>query len=485
MVILMVPDASPRTDVLLLHAPYPGALKFPGVPSSLLHAAAPLAHRLAEQGALERLGLLDPEAADASYRARLRALLAGGGVRVLCVSTSTAAIEEAAWAVRLARELRGEEILVLVGGPHEDDVRPKTALAMAGVDLSMAGEVEELLARILDDYLASGIRPEKFVRRAREGKLELLARGLRGGTVTIASRWWDSELALELANFSSEDLASPAWTAKRVRFTVFEAPETLPVMLSRGCSYGRCTFCAEPNRRGVLVRRSFGWLRELCALRPEAAIYFQDSIFPRGDFIEGNLLPLLSSLEREWGCQLFLPTTTKPFLASLAAHGCRYVYTGLESASSDILAGIGKTGLNQSLALDRLRWAGDLGLRVGISLMFGAMARGGTLLENEATVDATVRFAEAIVEAGVPVAGFYPNVMTVLPGTSLARGLSEAGIDLDFYRQPRSDALAGFEDGGVGYNFTTIPGIAAPAERLARRIVEAARHVQSLGQHDW
>ena len=64
------------------------------------------------------------------------------------------------------------------------------------------------------------------------------------------------------------------------------------------------------------------------------------------------------------------------------------------------------------------------------------MTTDGVLLETTETVGATMHLTEQILDLGVPVAGFYPNVLTVLPGTALARGLARAKHNLDFYRVP-------------------------------------------------
>ena len=50
----LIQDASSTTSVLLLHVPYPGKLKFHGMPSSLLHAVSVFAHRLVREGQIGR-----------------------------------------------------------------------------------------------------------------------------------------------------------------------------------------------------------------------------------------------------------------------------------------------------------------------------------------------------------------------------------------------------------------------------------------------
>jgi hypothetical protein len=66
-----------------------------------------------------------------------------------------------------------------------------------------------------------------------------------------------------------------------------------------------------------------------------------------------------------------------------------------------------------------------------------------------------------------------PNILTVLAGTELERSLRARGIAIDFYRLPRANVFADFEDGGVGWNFVTLAhalqlrGTRGLADRLA------------------
>jgi radical SAM superfamily enzyme YgiQ (UPF0313 family) len=480
---ITVPAASMQCQVLLLHAPFPGSLKFEGAPSGLLAAVAPFAHALAERGELDALGLFDPVTASGSYRETFHGLLRSPALRVLCVSTSTAAIEEAAWAVKAAREVAGPRLFIIVGGPHEDDSEEKCAQRLEGVDLSMGGECEFVLSEVLKSFLEDDAAPEDFVRQLEATNA---FRSLPGGRVTLSSPWWGSRVReLSLPRLLPEHLSPPVTSGRATRFSVFGEAEVLPVMLSRGCPYGRCSFCSEPNRDGLLVRREFQWLSDLAESHPGAAIYFQDSIFPAGDAIETKLLPLLKGMKRPWGAQVYLPTLSLPFLRRLSDAGCSYLYTGLESGDAGILQAVGKGKLYEQLE-ERLRWLADLGIQTGISLMFGSLSTDGRLLETEATVRTTVELAERIVRLGVRVAGFYPNVMTVLPGTAVARGLWSRGVAIDFFRMPRSQVLDGFEDGAVGYNFTTISELGGrQTDSLASAVVQAGRVVQEMGAKAW
>ncbi|MEQ8765738.1 MAG: hypothetical protein RL885_17575 [Planctomycetota bacterium] len=246
-------------------------------------------------------------------------------------------------------------------------------------------------------------------------------------------------------------------------------------MVSRGCAYGRCTFCSEGRLDGkVDLVSDFAWIEELDSAAPGAALYFQDSIFPGGHRIREGLLPLLRRLGREWGCQVYLPMLTERRLAELAEHGCTYLYTGIESGASTVLNGIRKPGLDRQLVLARARWVADQGLALGLSLMFGAMTTEGELLETPSTLAETRDLATAILDTSVDVAGFYPNVQTVLPGTPLAKGLQRSGKALDFYAMPRAPIFRGLEDGEIGYNFLSLQPFSANRQRLARLITVVA-----------
>lgn len=140
------------SEVLLVHAPYPGKLKFPGVPSSLFSAIGPF---VSANGPAP-VSYLDPVAPSDGFYRRLEGVLAGGTVRVLCVSTSTAAIEECARVAEAAARV-SPGTLVVVGGPHEDAVEAKAADVLPGVHLSIAVSVRAEGAHAVEAAVSLGI----------------------------------------------------------------------------------------------------------------------------------------------------------------------------------------------------------------------------------------------------------------------------------------------------------------------------------------
>jgi radical SAM superfamily enzyme YgiQ (UPF0313 family) len=458
-----ISEARPGTEVLLVHAPYPGRLMFEGHPTSMLSAIAPFAAR----SGTSAVGYLDPGTPSEAFYSRLREL--SRTARVVCISTSTAAIEEASRVALEARAGGGEELLVLGGGPHEDDCAEKMAERIPEVDLSIAGDAEHLLADVLDAFLGTEATPSEFCTALVP---PLISHALGRGVAS--SCWWDGPVSVHFNGEPGPAHPRPI-IEKPVRFTVFNATRVLPVMVSRGCPYGRCTFCAEGGS-GQVVEEDFGWIESLMNAHPGAPLYFQDSIFPRTQSVEKRLLPLLREARVPWGCQVYLGMLSERFVRQLADHGCRYLYTGVESGGARILAAIGKPGLARDVVLQRIHWIRAAGMKIGISLMFGALSPEGALLETPATVIETMDLVSAIYATGVEVAGVYPNVETVLPGTGLAQTLAGAGVHPDFYRMPRFSRFAVLEDGGVGYNFATLR-----CQTLTTRIVVDAIIMATTG----
>lgn len=464
-------ESTGPSEVLLVHAPYPGALKFSGVPSSLFSAIGPF---VAAHGPAS-VSYFDPVTPSECFYRRLQDVLALGSVRVLCISTSTAAIEECSRVAGIAARV-SPNTLVVVGGPHEDAVETKVAVALPSVHLSIAGDAGLALKVVLECFLDQNVSPARFL-----GELPAaLASAAPTGEFTVSCAAWPQPFRSHLAN-QAVDLRPQVRPELYPAFSVFSAPATVPVMVSRGCPYGRCTFCSEASPDGkVAIADDFDWIAELAAAAPGAALYFQDSIFPGGHHVRERLLPLLRQLGREWGCQVYLPMLTERRVAELSEHGCTYLYTGIESGAAAILNGIRKPGLHRELVLERVRWVADHKLTLGLSLMFGAMATTGVVLENRSTLEETHLLASSILDTGVSVAGFYPNVQTVLPGTPLADGLRRHGAALDFYHVPRTSVFDGLEDGGVGYNFLSLAPVSRERQRLAMAVVEHAERIRRL-----
>jgi hypothetical protein len=178
---------------------------------------------------------------------------------------------------------------------------------------------------------------------------------------------------------------------------------------------------------------------------------------------------------------------SRSYIEALVRSGCVYLYTGLETADAGLRRLICKAPIDEPETRERMLAASGLGARWGVSLMFGILRPNGDRAEDESHVAATLSLANRIASAGVTIEGFYPNIQTVLPNTGVDRGLRNRGVCLDYYSMPRTTAFDAFEDGGVGYNFLTLPLPASPdlQERHVLLLNDAARALQQLGRNRW
>ena len=112
---------------------------------------------------------------------------------------------------------------------------------------------------------------------------------------------------------------------------------SIPAQTTRGCAYGKCTFCTYPSTEGKYRRAELEGLQKTIALAQEkkASLVFKDSyLVPKrikelGTIINGRV---------EWAiCTRVNTRFSKEEWATLEQQGLRTVEIGLESISSETL----------------------------------------------------------------------------------------------------------------------------------------------------
>lgn len=148
---------------------------------------------------------------------------------------------------------------------------------------------------------------------------------------------------------------------------------TLPAQASRGCAYGKCSFCTYPAIEGRVRLAADGHLLGVvdAALTIGAAVSLKDSL------VVPNRLEHIAGLidgRVRWGaCTKLHPSIDGAFARRLAASGCATIEVGLETLTSD----------------------------------------GQLLFDKRQTPELFCRVTDALAGAGVPV---VVNYMTGLPG---------------------------------------------------------------------
>ena len=145
---------------------------------------------------------------------------------------------------------------------------------------------------------------------------------------------------------------------------------TLPAQLTRGCSYGRCTYCTYPAIEGSFRALDLDLAAPTIALAADlgAAISFKDSLVAPTRLLD---LAELIGGQVPWSACTKLHRRLGPrFLRKLAAGGCRTLELGLETLSTDAQALIDKRQ-SADLLLRTVDGAAQAGIALVVNYITG------------------------------------------------------------------------------------------------------------------
>jgi anaerobic magnesium-protoporphyrin IX monomethyl ester cyclase len=245
------------------------------------------------------------------------------------------------------------------------------------------------------------------------------------------------------------------------------APEPiLPVQLSRGCYWGKCSFCNYnvvygSGYRSLSPARATEILRELTEAHGVRAVVMTDSV------ISPSLLLQTADLIRRQGLSLAWDASIRvepalvglPALTKLREAGCRLLHFGLESAVPRVLDLMHK-GTDADLAGRLIEAANAAGIWTKALLFFGFP--GETEEEARRTMAFVQRYSRKL-QAVSPGVEF-----TVTPGSPVLQSPESFGvgwIDLD----PNHDlALAYAHESARGLSRAEITALAAEFTRWVK-----------------
>ena len=230
------------------------------------------------------------------------------------------------WALGLARAAKAElGMSTALGGALTSHLEPSELLrAFPWIDFVMWGEAEETFPLLLDS-LGRGT--------GREAVRGLAHRGENGEPCVH-----DDPPPPAL-----DELADPDWSDFRLRDYLVAEP-VLPVLSSRGCYWGRCTFCSHilPFAPGVRTRSSRRVVDELERLGERHGVrrflFVDEAIAPKK--LLGISQEILErGLELRFGAEgvRVEAVLERQDLAQAHAAGLRWVYVGVESATQSLL----------------------------------------------------------------------------------------------------------------------------------------------------
>jgi selenocysteine lyase/cysteine desulfurase/radical SAM superfamily enzyme YgiQ (UPF0313 family) len=437
-------------------APYGGTvLRFTGEPTSLLYAIAPLVAEI-KKGRIRDLSmgqvaLLNPIAASENLYYEIKDRLRRQNLRAICISALTASSPQARAIANLAKEVN-PDIITIFGGPHEDDIRLRTAVNPAFADLvdfSVTGDGEYSLlelARIIFDNPGADVNRIKDLVVENEPTF----RNCQGrGGISFLHKGETHQLYLNGQKPILNDL--PLMPRELLHefdtrsFSIFkhagQSIKTAQIMTHRGCAW-RCSFCSESaalNTRSVesVINeieeiRNFSTKNPGLAREDYRAIFFDDSTFThrsskRKEFLR-ELYAYLKYSGLEWGCQTRLDQIDKESLTLMKDAGCTYVFTGLESASEEMLRAMSKDERRRDIER-AFEAVNAVGIRLGLSLVFGVAEPGSSATrETNKTILETLDLVENQTRNGNIVL-VTPNLATYYPDTRMTH---KSGTQIDF-----------------------------------------------------
>jgi hypothetical protein len=145
---------------------------------------------------------------------------------------------------------------------------------------------------------------------------------------------------------------------------------TLPAQTSRGCAYGRCTFCTYPAVEGRFDGGGYAHLASVIALAEGlgADIAFKDALMLPD---RTNEVAALVSNRVRWSMTTRVrPAPTRDRLARWVSAGLATVELGVESVSPDVLRSVGKRQRIEDLEA-WLAAAAGLDVHVVLNVMCG------------------------------------------------------------------------------------------------------------------
>ncbi len=310
----------------------------------------------------------------------------GEGFSVVAISSLTARINEA---YRLCDELRKLGVLVILGGLHASAMPEEAGLH---ADIVVKGEGELVWNRVLEDVEAGKWQPLYDAAAASRG------------------------------DFFCEEQPVP-----RYDLLDLDKYNRLTLQTTRGCPL-HCSFCAASRLISPYRKKSIAQIRReveaILSLWPEPFIELADD----NTFVDKSWSKQLVSLLAEYPVRWFTESDISladddELLTALSNSGCTQVLVGLESASSDSMAGLDThnwKARRHSSYRERVQRIQDHGISVNGCFILGFDSDGPEIFSR------TLEFID-----GLDLAEVQITLLTPFPGTDLRSHLVEQGRMLE------------------------------------------------------
>jgi len=301
-------------------------------------------------------------------------------VEVIGISSLTASAEEAYSLVKFLK-LNFPQVPIIFGGAHASCFPDLIIKEAPMVDCLCYGEGEETFVKIVESIKQTG-----------KIGLDIPGTWVRG----TDGKFFQNLPAMPKMNL--DEIASPAFDLYDYKIyqplpLQYKKTPVANIITSRGCPWGRCTFCFESGRASQKYRRNSPGrvVEEIKTLVEKFGIKevtFWDDNFLINEVWINEFCDLLdqSGISIPWSACGRVNTVTKAMLERSKKSGLWCVFYGFETGNEDLLLRI-KKGATLDQARRAVKWTKDLGIDMRGSFMLALPG------ETPAKARQTIKFA--------------------------------------------------------------------------------------------
>ena len=313
-------------------------------------------------------------------------------------------------ALRLAKSLKDDKKLIVMGGSHASS-EPEHLLNTGLVDIAIRGEGEVAL----EELVSCIDKGEKW--------RDIHGISFKDGSNIIHNQRQELIADLDSIPFPARDL----FDQKRFIDIGYEKHNDrgIWILSSRGCPY-RCTYCSSHDvwTRKWRERSAENIVEEILYMVERYGanrINFADDTFTVSkkrlrEF--GNLL-VEKNVNISWGCNVRVDTIDESLLHLMKKSGCKDIWIGVESGSPRV-SKIIKKDIDLNKANDVFRWAKEAGLK----------RRGYFMVEIPGETVENIIETERFVEEVEPDTLSF-SIFTPYPGCDAYKQWKEEGVEVD------------------------------------------------------
>ncbi len=361
---------------------------------------------------------------------------------IVFFESSTPVIEYDLQLIKKIKSVSGR-IKIVLGGPHATALAGDIMRENMRIDFIIKGEYEETLVKLAKTLDRKG-NPEE----------------VKGIVFRDSGRVHQTGAApliepLDKLPFPAREMfPSPEFPDPIIYWDGFcRRRPAIQMHSSRGCRY-RCDFCLynqvmyrNGRRRGFSPGRTVDEIELVLKKYGPREVYFDDDDFTgnREQVLEICREIRKRGIRFRWSCMANAANIDRYMLEKMAVSGCAGIKFGVETASGELIRGLGKP-VDLEKARRLLRWSRRLGIKTHAAFTLGIYG------EDRESIDETSRFITGFEADSIQI-----SIATPFPGTGFYRKAESTGRLSGNWEDYDGRAPGAFRAYGIGRK--GIPGM--------------------------